>query len=55
MKRDIQAAIAKVRQSAGLAYTKPLIPANCPKCKRTYYHRAVPEVCPWPNCGGRLK
>lgn len=55
MKRDTKAAIDKVRQHHGLAYTEPLIPATCSKCKRTYYHRVVPEICPWPTCGERLK
>lgn len=55
MKRNIKAAIDKVRQNAGLVYNEPLTPATCKKCQRTYYWRVVPKICPWPNCGSELK
>jgi len=56
MKRNVKAAIEKVRVKAGLVlYDRPLTSATCPKCSRTYQWRVVPEFCPWPGCGGRLK
>lgn len=54
MKRNVKAAIKKVREKAGLVYDGPLTPATCLKCKARYYWRVVPETCPRPNCNGRL-
>ena len=55
MKRNVKAAVDKVRLEAGLpVYDRPLVPAKCETCERIYFWRTVPEHCPWPGCAGEL-